>query len=169
MIEYWSKKITTLRLITPGCLFQMQGPFYWFMILIDPNEPFLCLTITTINFLYFHIKYHLHRSVYHADCTKIIQFHKNLLQTGETLGDLNNLNSFLFHVKSCLIRVADLSRSNKHSRNFACCSWIYRNYCTVPNIIKICMPWGHCDIGEKVYLSFHFFSECTQAGILKLS
>ena len=31
------------------------------------------------------------------------------------------------------------------------------------------MPWGNCDIGKKVYLSFHFFSECTQASILKLS
>ena len=31
------------------------------------------------------------------------------------------------------------------------------------------MPWNHWDIGKKVYLSFHFFSECTQAGILKLS
>ena len=67
---------------------------------------FLCLTITTIIFLYFHIKYHLHRSVYHADCTKIRQFHENLLQTGETYGDLNSLNSLLFHVKPCLIRVA---------------------------------------------------------------
>lgn len=65
--------------------------------------------------------------------------------------------------------VSDLSRSNKHSRTFACCSWFYRNYCTVPNIIKKCMPWDHWDIGKKVYLSFHFFSECTQAGILKLS
>lgn len=51
----------------------------------------------------------------------------------------------------------------------SCCSWFYRNYCTVPNIIKKCMPWDHWDIGKKVYLSFHFFSECTQAGILKLS
>ena len=31
------------------------------------------------------------------------------------------------------------------------------------------MTWDRCDIGKKVSLFFHFFSECTQAGILKLS
>ena len=69
------------------------------MILIDPNEPFhYVIQYQQLMFCTFHKNTISIDQFIMLTVLKIIQFHKNLLQTGETNGDFNSLNSSLFHV-----------------------------------------------------------------------